>query len=72
MRPVDLIAEIQQETEWLHTSNGDEVECISIENLEFILTKFANTRILISEDHAPQKKDMLNFPHKQLNIFPND
>ena len=72
MTTKDLIAEIQQETEWLHTSNGDEVECISIENLEFILTKFANTRIVLSENHLPQKKDMLNFPHKQLNIFPND
>ena len=72
MRTVDLIAEIQQEIEWLTTSNGDEVECISIENLEFILTKFANTRIILSEDRPPQKRDMLNFPHKQLNIFSND
>ena len=72
MRTVDLIAEIQQEIEWLTTSNGDEVECISIENLEFILTKFANTRIMLSENHVPQKRDMLNYPHKQLNIFPND
>lgn len=72
MTTKDLIAEIQQETEWLSTTAGDEVECISIENLEFILTKFANTRILISEDHVPKKRDMLNFPHKQLDIFTND
>lgn len=69
MTTKDLIREIQQEIEWLSTTEGDEVECISIENLEYILTKFTNTRILLSEDHPPQNKDMLNYPHKQLNIF---
>jgi hypothetical protein len=72
MTTKDLIREIQQEIEWFSTTEGDEVECISIENLEYVLTKFTNTRILLSEDHAPQKRDMINFPHKQLNIFVND
>ena len=72
MTTKDLIREIQQEIEYLSTIDGDEVECISIENLEHVLTKFANTRILLSEDHHPQKRDMINFPHKQLNIFAND
>ena len=29
-------------TEWLETTEGDEVECISIENLEMILKKYFN------------------------------
>lgn len=71
MTKQELIADIQQEIEWLSTTNGDEVECISIENLEFILTKLLGSRINISEGRSvpPVKKDMLNFPHKQLNIF---
>lgn len=70
MTKQELIADIQQEIEWLSTTNGDEVECISIENLEFILTKLLNSSILISEGKSvPPTKDMLNFPHKQLNIF---
>ena len=33
----DLIEAIQENTEWLQTTEEDEVECISIENLEGIL-----------------------------------
>ena len=29
----DLLKEIEDNTEWLQTTEGDEVECISIENL---------------------------------------
>ena len=36
----ELIEEIDSEMEWLQTTNGDEVECISIENLLGILKKY--------------------------------
>jgi hypothetical protein len=39
---------IQENTEWLQTTEGDEVECISIENLESILSKYFNKPIKIS------------------------
>lgn len=65
-----LIEEIQENIEWLSTTNGDEVECISIENLESALTRFLNKRIILSEGQiVSPKKDMLNYPHKQLDIF---
>ena len=44
----DLIEAIQNETEWLSTSDEDEIECIGIENLEGILQKFFNKTIKIS------------------------
>ena len=44
----DLITAIQNETEWLTTTEDDEIECISIENLEGILSKFFNKTIKIS------------------------
>lgn len=71
MTKTELIQTIKQDIEWLSTTNGDEVECISIENLEHALTRFLNQRVLLSEEHpkVPLKKDMLNYPHKQLNIF---
>lgn len=71
MTKQELITVIKKDIEWLSTTNGDEVECISIENLEYALTRFLNQRVLLSEEHTnvPVKKDMLNYPHKQLNIF---
>ena len=45
-----LINQIQDETEWLETTEEDEVECISIENLEGILTRFLNTQIKLKQD----------------------
>ena len=36
----ELAYEIQQEIEFLETTEGDTVECIGIENLEGILGKF--------------------------------
>jgi hypothetical protein len=39
---------IIEQVEWLQTTNGDEIECISIENLESILTKFFNKKVTIS------------------------
>lgn len=34
-----LVKDIQAEVEWLSTTEGDEVECISIESLEGILSR---------------------------------
>jgi hypothetical protein len=39
---------IMEQIEWLETTNGDEVQCISIENLESILTKFFHRKISLS------------------------
>jgi hypothetical protein len=39
---------IMEQIEWLKTTNRDEVQCISIENLESILTKFFNRKISLS------------------------
>jgi len=71
MTKKELTEAIQNDIEWLYTTEKDEVECISIENLEGILTKFLNERIILSEeDVAPSlKKDMLNYPHKQLKLL---
>jgi len=35
-----LLKEIEQETEYLNTLEGEEIECISIENLKGILNKY--------------------------------
>lgn len=45
----DLIYEIQQETEWLETTEGDSIECIGIENLEGILNRFFGFKLKISQ-----------------------
>lgn len=38
---LDLLEEqIKENVEWLFTTDSDEVECISVENLEGILSKF--------------------------------
>jgi hypothetical protein len=39
---------IMEQIEFLQTTNGDETECISIENLESILTKFFHRKISLS------------------------
>lgn len=36
----ELLKEIEDNTEWLETTEGDEVECISIENLKGLLEKY--------------------------------
>jgi hypothetical protein len=46
----NLISEIQQEIEYLETTEGDSVECIGIENLEGILTKYFNQTIKLEQD----------------------
>lgn len=45
----DLVYEIQQETEWLETTEGDSIECVGIENLEGILSKFFGFKLRISQ-----------------------
>jgi len=45
-----LITEIQENIEYLETSEGEEIECISIENLEGILTRWFGELIKLSED----------------------
>ena len=45
----DLVYEIQQETEWLETTEGDSIECIGIENLEGILNRFVGFKLRISQ-----------------------
>jgi hypothetical protein len=50
MNVQDLINSIQAETEWLSTSEGDEIECIGIENLEGILSKYFDFKIKLTEE----------------------
>ncbi len=45
----ELTYEIQQEVEWLETTEGDSVECIGIENLEGILSRFFGVKLRISQ-----------------------
>ncbi len=40
-----LEEEILENREWLQTTEGDEVECISLENLETILANFTGAEI---------------------------
>jgi hypothetical protein len=46
----ELITEIQENIEWLSTTENDEVECIGVENLEVILGRFLNTKIKLTLD----------------------
>ena len=43
-----LEEEIKENIEWLSTTEDDEVECISVENLESILTKFFHRKISLT------------------------
>jgi hypothetical protein len=45
----DLVYEIQQEIEYLETTEGDSIECIGVENLEGILSRFFGLKIKISQ-----------------------
>jgi len=44
-----LIEEIQNEVEFLQTMEFDEIECIGIENLEGILSRYFNTHIKLTQ-----------------------
>ena len=39
---------IIEEVEFLQTTTGDDIECISMENLEGILTRFFHRKVTIS------------------------
>lgn len=45
-----LINAIKLDTEWLETTEGDEIECIGIENLEGILSKYFNKTIKLTQN----------------------
>jgi len=45
-----IVPSIQSDIEWLQTTEEDEVECISIENLEGILSRCCEEEIKISEN----------------------
>jgi hypothetical protein len=45
-----LTETIQENIEWLSTTEEDEVECISIENLEGILSDYFNKPITLSKN----------------------
>ena len=45
----DLVYQIQQETEWLSTTEGDEIECIGIENLEGVIKNVFGITLNISQ-----------------------
>lgn len=45
-----LIDAIQSEVEWLSTSEGDEIECIGIENLEGILSRYFDFKIKLTQE----------------------
>ena len=49
MNVQQLIEDIQSETEWLETTEGGQIECIGIENLEGILSNYLGFNIKISE-----------------------
>jgi hypothetical protein len=44
----EMIKAIQDNAEWLETTQWDEVECISLENLEGILSQFLNQKIKLT------------------------
>ena len=46
----DLVKAIQSEIEWFETTEGDDLECIGIENLEGILQRFLNTPIKLTQN----------------------
>jgi hypothetical protein len=48
----DLIEAIQDHIEWLITTDEDDIECISIGNLEGVLGLFFNKRIKITIDES--------------------
>jgi hypothetical protein len=50
MTTEELVKAIQWEIEYLQTSEGDEIECISIENLEGILNRFLNKPIKLTQE----------------------
>ena len=50
MSTKELIQSIKENIEWLSTTEGDEIECISIENLETILSNYFRTQIKLTQN----------------------
>ena len=44
-----LEEEIKENIEWLSTIDDDDIECIGIENLEAILTRFFHRKISLTQ-----------------------
>lgn len=45
----ELIEQIQDNVEWLSTTDEDDVECIGIENLEGILSRYLGITIKLTQ-----------------------
>jgi hypothetical protein len=45
-----LIDKIKDNAEWLQTTEGDEIECISMENLQGILQKYFKLELNLKTD----------------------
>ena len=45
----DLVEAIQSEIEWFETTEGDDLECIGIENLEGILSRYLGVTIKLTQ-----------------------
>ena len=45
-----LIDELKDNTEWLQTLEGDEIECISMENLQGILQQYLGVQLKLTSD----------------------
>jgi hypothetical protein len=45
----ELIERIQSQSEWLSTTQGDEIECIGVENLEGILSEYLGITIKLAQ-----------------------
>ena len=45
-----LIDRIKDDAEWLQTTEGDEVECISMENLQGILQQYLGIQLKLTND----------------------
>lgn len=67
MTQKELAQKIKNEIEWLETTEGNEVECISIENLEGILSEYLNRRIKLSGGVEAVEEKISRF--KQLELF---
>ena len=50
MNVQNLIDDIQDNVEWLSTTEGDEIECIGIENLEGILSRYFDFKIKLTQE----------------------
>lgn len=61
-----LKQEIQSNIEWLETTEGDEIECIGIENLEGIISRFIGRKIILSLDTLREEEEEDPFSSKMF------